>query len=61
MLKSSRSLLVPCLLCIALLWPLFVGTDARAQSGTKNGEWRNYGGDLGSTRYAPLDQINQWG
>src|SRR6266699_2653056 len=31
---------------------------ARPQSGTKNGEWRNYGGDLGSTRYAPLDQIN---
>ena len=29
-----------------------------AQSGTTNGEWRNYGGDLGSTRYAPLDQIN---
>jgi len=31
---------------------------AHAQSGTKNGEWRSYGGDLGSTRYAPLDQIN---
>jgi quinoprotein glucose dehydrogenase len=31
---------------------------AAAQTGTKNGEWRNYGGDLGSTRYAPLDQIN---
>jgi quinoprotein glucose dehydrogenase len=29
-----------------------------AQSGTTNGEWRTYGGDLGSTRYAPLDQIN---
>ncbi len=31
---------------------------ARAQTGTKNGEWRTYGGDLASTRYAPLDQIN---
>jgi quinoprotein glucose dehydrogenase len=31
---------------------------AWAQSGAKNGEWRSYGGDLGSTRYAPLDQIN---
>jgi glucose dehydrogenase len=30
----------------------------RAQTGTKNGEWRTYGGDQGSTRYAPLDQIN---
>jgi len=27
------------------------------QSGTKNGEWRTYGGDLGHTRYAPLDQV----
>ncbi len=30
------------------------------QSGAPpNGEWRTYGGDLGSTRYAPLDQINR--
>ena len=28
------------------------------QSGTTNGEWRHYGGDSGSTRYAPLDQID---
>ncbi len=50
MLKSSRLVLVLALLC--------VGMNARGQSGTKNGEWRNYGGDLGSTRYAPLDQIS---
>jgi len=31
---------------------------ASAQSGAKNGEWRSYAGDLGSTRYSPLDQIN---
>jgi len=31
---------------------------AIAQRGAKDGEWRTYGGDLGSTRYAPLDQIN---
>jgi quinoprotein glucose dehydrogenase len=31
---------------------------AFAQSGAKGGEWRTYGGDLGNTRYAPLDQIN---
>jgi quinoprotein glucose dehydrogenase len=24
-----------------------------------NGEWRTYGGDLASTRYSPLDQINK--
>jgi quinoprotein glucose dehydrogenase len=29
-----------------------------AQTGTTNGEWRTYGGDLGSTRYVPHDQIN---
>jgi quinoprotein glucose dehydrogenase len=28
------------------------------QAGTKSGEWRTYGGDLGSTRYVPHDQIN---
>ena len=28
------------------------------QSGAKSGEWRTYGGDLGHTRYSPLDQIN---
>jgi quinoprotein glucose dehydrogenase len=29
-----------------------------AQAGAKNGEWRSYGGDIGHTRYSPLDQIN---
>ena len=28
------------------------------QAGATGGEWRTYGGDLGNTRYAPLDQIN---
>jgi quinoprotein glucose dehydrogenase len=28
------------------------------QSGAKNGEWRAYGGDIGHTRYSPLDQID---
>ncbi len=31
---------------------------ALAQYGATNGEWRNYGGDLGSTKYSPLDQID---
>jgi quinoprotein glucose dehydrogenase len=55
MLKSSRLLSVLSLVCVCLL---SVALNARGQSGTKNGEWRNYGGDQGSTRYAPLDQIN---
>ena len=37
---------------------LSVTLPLAAQSGAKNGEWPTYGGDLGSTRYAPLDQIN---
>jgi quinoprotein glucose dehydrogenase len=31
--------------------------DVQGQSGAADGEWRSYGGDLGHTRYAPLDQI----
>jgi quinoprotein glucose dehydrogenase len=35
--------------------------DARgaAQSGARAGEWRYYGGDAGTTKYSPLDQINR--
>ncbi len=32
---------------------------ASAQHGPRDGEWRYYGGDAGSTRYSPLDQINR--
>lgn len=57
--RPSR-LAMECLLCIGLICvaPRFLEMNARAQSGAKNGEWRTYGGDLASTRYAPLDQIN---
>jgi len=41
--------------CVATF---FCTPPADAQSGAKNGEWRTYGGDLGNTRYSPLDQIN---
>jgi len=34
-------------------------TDARAQRGAQRGEWKTYGGDLGHTKYSPLDQINK--
>ena len=37
--------------CLALV--------ALAQQGAKSGEWRAYGGDEGSTRYSPIDQINR--
>jgi len=44
----------------ALILCLFASCSAivTGQSGAKNGEWRTYGGDLGNTRYSPLDHIN---
>jgi quinoprotein glucose dehydrogenase len=39
-----------------------VGLTAQSNSslnGAANGEWATYGGDLASTRYAPLDQISK--
>jgi quinoprotein glucose dehydrogenase len=33
-------------------------TSIAGQGGAKNGDWRSYAGDTGSTRYSPLDQIN---
>jgi quinoprotein glucose dehydrogenase len=44
------------LLIVAVFYP---GAQVRGQSGTKNGEWRSWGGDAGTTHYAPLDQINR--
>jgi quinoprotein glucose dehydrogenase len=49
-----------------LLWQLVVvaavvgavTVTMRAQWKAKPGEWPTYGGDLASTRYSPLDQIN---
>ena len=31
----------------------------RAQAGTASGEWHHYGGDLASSRYSPLNQVNR--
>ena len=43
------------LLCVALL---AFGAAVQTQTGATGGEWRSYGGDLGSTKYSPLDQID---
>ena len=43
------------LIASMLLLPVHVA----GQQGAKNGEWRVWGADAGSTRYAPLDQINR--
>ena len=41
-------------------WALLVALTppALAQRGAPAGEWPTYGGDLGHTRYAPLEQID---
>lgn len=44
-------------MCLVTFAPWTVAVDA--QRGAGNGEWRSYGGDLGSTKYSPLDQINR--
>ena len=50
-----RPPLASMVLAIVLTWS---AVDLRGQSGASNGEWPTYGGDLGHTRYAGLDQIN---
>ena len=44
-------------LCLSLLF-VSSASVGWAQEGTANGEWRHYAGDLASTRYSPLDQID---
>jgi quinoprotein glucose dehydrogenase len=36
-----------------------MGAAVVAQRGAANGQWRSHGGDPGSSKYAPLDQINK--
>lgn len=45
--------------CLSPLVGSLSGQSALAQQGAKGGQWLSYGGDVGSTRYAPLDQINR--
>ena len=46
------------LAAVVLVLPL--ATGLRAQKGTgASGEWREYGGDQGYTKYSPLDLINR--
>jgi quinoprotein glucose dehydrogenase len=45
------------LVAVVCLLP-WVALPLVGQTGAPNGEWRTYGGDLGNTRYSPLDQIS---
>lgn len=51
---NRRVLAIPIIGLALLAFPLV----ASAQYGATSGEWRSYGGDLGSTKYSPLDQID---
>ncbi len=54
--RAIRFLTRALALASALAW---AGTPLSGQSGARNGEWRYYGGDAGSTKYSALDQINR--
>ena len=43
---------------VGVLMTVLFAPSALAQTGALNGEWRSYGGDDGSTKYAALDQID---
>src|ERR1700678_4657952 len=43
---------------VLTIFLLLAPVSLSAQAGTASGEWPTYGGDLGNTRYSPLDQIN---
>jgi quinoprotein glucose dehydrogenase len=44
--------------CFAAIVIALLAAAPRGQSGAPRGEWPTYGGDLGHTRYAALDQIS---
>ena len=49
-----------CQIGLVSVFGFFLVLPAIAQPmlGTENGEWRYLGGNVGHTRYSPLDQIN---
>ena len=46
-----------CVVSILLVVALTLG--ASVPGWAQEGEWRHYGGDVGSTKYSPLDQIDR--
>ncbi len=44
---------------VTVSFVLLASSATFAQQGATNGEWSVYAGDLGSTKYSPLDQINE--
>ena len=54
--RTCRSRAVP--IVLSVLTASASSAQTRDEAATATGEWPSYGGDLGHTRYAPLDQIN---
>ncbi len=52
--RSARAVF-PMAAALLLVW---AHPAASQRAGTQNGEWRYWGGDEGSSRYSPLDQID---
>jgi quinoprotein glucose dehydrogenase len=48
----------PLIFATALTLTALMTVALEAQNGGQKAEWRSYGGDNGSTKYSPLDQIN---
>lgn len=44
---------------LAVIGVLFAASTGLGQQGAPNGQWPNYGGDPGSTKYSALDQISK--
>lgn len=49
---------LPVQIALVSFYTCFPHQPAIGQQGTTDGQWLSYGGDLGSTKYAPLDQIS---
>ena len=57
--RINRWVLLVAVVLSAVVWnALVTRAQSGVQTGAKTGEWPTYGGDLGNTRYSPLDQIN---
>ena len=54
-----RQLLRRSILCVGVFGVALPASPTFGQQGAQNGEWRSYGGDAGSTKYSPLDAIDE--
>src|SRR5438128_11953484 len=58
MIRTRHRLVLTTLIALLALGRTMLPVAVAAQSGATNGEWRYYGGDAGTTKYSPLNQID---